>query len=69
MVTLDKLPAHIKTAKKKMTEAAKKAEDPEKNPGVRALKKKVKRLVRKAAKIEYAVKKAEDKKKPKKEKK
>ncbi|MFQ5715623.1 MAG: hypothetical protein ACE5GQ_00820 [Nitrospinales bacterium] len=69
MVTLDKLPAHIKTARKKMAEAAKKVEDPEKNPDVRALKKKVKRLVRKAAKMEYAVKKAEENKKSKKEKK
>lgn len=66
MVTLDKLPSHIKTAKAKLDEAAKKAGDSKNDLTVRALKKKVKRLVRKSAKMQYVIKKAEEKKQPKK---
>lgn len=69
MVTQEQMAGHIKKAKDKLADAAKKAEDPKKDTNIRTLRKKVKRLVRKTAKMEYAKKKAAEKQKSKKEQK
>ncbi len=66
MVTLEKLKDHIKKAKKQLDEEVKKAENPKVSATVREKKKKVKRLTRKANKMLYIEKKAEDKRKSKK---
>ena len=68
MVSQEQMAGHIKKAKDKLAEANKKVEDPKKDSNVRGLRKKVKRLIRKTAKMEYLKKKAEEKKKSKKEK-
>ena len=69
MVTLDQLKVHIEKAKAESVEAAKKVEDPRNDPIARQKLKKVKRLERKAAKFTATAKMAEEKKKPKKERK
>ena len=69
MTTLDQLKIHIEKAKMVFSEATKKAEDPGNNLSTRRKLKKVKRLERKVAKITAAEKMAEEKKKPKKERK
>ncbi|MFQ5674188.1 MAG: hypothetical protein ACE5G9_13985 [Nitrospinales bacterium] len=69
MVTQEQMAGHIKKAKDKLAKATEKAEDPKKDTNIRALRKKVKRLVRKTAKMEYAKKKAAEKQKSKKEQK
>ena len=53
MVTQEQMAGHIKKTKDKLVQATKKAEDPKKDPTVKELKKKVKRLVRKKIKMEY----------------
>lgn len=68
MATLAKIKEHITKAKGKLDEAAKKAGDVKTSPELKSLRKKHKRLARKAAKIQYMEKKAEEKKKPKKSK-
>lgn len=69
MVTLDQLKSHIEKAKTEFAEATKKVEDPRNNPTIRQQLKKVKRLERKAAKLTATAKMAEEKKKPKKQRK
>lgn len=69
MVTLDQLKTHIEKAQSASADAAKKAEDPKNDLAVRLKRKKVKRLQRKASKIDAAAKMIEEKKKPKKERK
>ncbi|MBT3515944.1 MAG: hypothetical protein HOB32_03420 [Nitrospina sp.] len=69
MATLDQLKTHIKKAKTEFSEAAKKAEDNKYDLVSRQKKKKIKRLKRKVAKITATEKMAEQKKKPKKERK
>ena len=69
MATLDQLKTHIEKAKTEFSEATKKAEDPRNDLTTRQKRKKVKRLERKVAKITATEKMAEEKKKPKKERK
>ena len=69
MATLDQLKIHIEKAKTEFSETAKKAEDPRNDLAARQKLKKVKRLERKVAKITAKEKMAEEKKKPKKERK
>ena len=69
MATLDQLKTHIEKAKTEFSDSAKKAEDPKNDLVSRQKKKKVKRLERKVAKISATEKMAEEKKKPKKERK
>ena len=69
MATLDQLKTHIEKAKIESSEATKKVEDPRNDSTARQKLKKVKRLQRKAAKINATAKMAEEKKKPKKERK
>ena len=69
MATLDQLKIHIEKAKTEFSETAKKAEDPRNDLAVRQKLKKVKRLERKVAKMTATEKMAEEKKKPKKERK
>lgn len=69
MATLEKLKEHITKSKSAVAEGLKKAEDPKMAPEVRKLKKKVKRLSRKAGKMVSFQKMVELKKKPKKERK
>ena len=69
MATLDQLKIHIEKAKTEFSETAKKAEDPRNDLAARQKLKKVKRLERKVAKITATEKMAEEKKKPKKERK
>ena len=69
MVTLDQLKTHIEKAKTEFSETAKKAEDPRNDLAARQKLKKVKRLERKVAKMNATTKMAEEKKKPKKERK
>ena len=69
MATLDQLKTHIEKAKTEFSDAVKKAEDPKNALVSRQKKKKVKRLERKVAKISATEKMAEEKKKPKKERK
>jgi len=66
MVTLEKLKEHITKAKSQLAEEVKKTENPALSLDVRKKKKKVRRLTRKAGKMIYTAKKAEDKKKSKK---
>ncbi len=67
MATKEQLIEHISKAKTKLAEATGKAENPRHDLDVRQQKKKMKRLTRKVAKIDYRIKKAEEKKKGKKE--
>lgn len=69
MVSLDQLKEHIKKAKTEFDEGTKKVEDPKNDPAIRLKLKKVKRLERKAAKLTATAKMAEERKKPKKERK
>jgi len=69
MATLDQLKIHIKKAKTEFSDAIKKAEDKKNDLTSRQKRKKVKRLERKVAKITATEKMAEEKKKPKKERK
>ena len=69
MATLDQLQIHIEKAKTEFSETAKKAEDPRNDLAARQKLKKVKRLERKVAKMTATEKMAEEKKKPKKERK
>ena len=69
MVTLDQLKTHIEKAKTEFTEAKKKNEGSRNDPISRQKLKKVKRLERKVAKMTATEKMAEEKKKPKKERK
>jgi uncharacterized membrane-anchored protein YhcB (DUF1043 family) len=66
MVTLEKLQEHIAKSKSQLAEEVKKAENPSLSLDVRKKKKKVRRLTRKAGKMIYTAKKAEEKKKSKK---
>ena len=69
MATLDQLKTHIEKAKTEFSETTKKAENQKNDVLARQKLKKVKRLERKVAKITATAKMAEDKKKPKKERK
>ena len=69
MATLDQLKTHIAKAKTEFSDAIKKAEDKKNDLTSRQKRKKVKRLERKVAKITATEKMAEEKKKPKKERK
>ena len=69
MATLDQLKTHIEKAKIEFSDGIKKAEDPKNDLVSRQKRKKVKRLERKVAKITATEKMAEEKKKPKKERK
>ena len=69
MATLDQLKTHIETAKTEFYDAVKKTDDKKNDLASRQKKKKVKRLERKVAKISATEKMAEEKKKPKKERK
>jgi hypothetical protein len=69
MATLDQLKNHIKKAKIEFSDAVKKADGKKYDLVSRQKKKKVKRLERKVAKITATEKMAEEKKKPKKERK
>ena len=69
MATMDQLKTHIEKAKTEFSDAVKKAEDPKNDLVSRQKKKKVKRLDLKVAKISATEKMAEEKKKPKKERK
>ena len=69
MATLEQLKTHIEKAKIEFTEAVKKADGKKNDLVSRQKKKKVKRLERKVAKITATEKMAEEKKKPKKERK
>lgn len=66
MATLEQLKTHISTTSTKLVEAKKKAGDSKYNLEVRKIRKKVKRLSRKAGKIVYMEKKKEEKAKKKK---
>ena len=69
MATLDQLKTHIEKAKTELSDAIKKSEDKKNALTSRQKRKKVKRLERKVAKITATEKMAEEKKKPKKERK
>ena len=69
MATLDQLKTHIEKAKIEFSDAIEKATDKKNGLVFRQKRKKVKRLERKVAKIIAAEKMAEEKKKPKKERK
>ena len=69
MATMDQLKTHIEKAKIEFSDAIKKAEDKKNDLTSRQKRKKVKRLERKVAKITATEKMAEEKKKPKKERK
>ena len=69
MATMDQLRTHIEKAKIEFSDGIKKAEDPKNDLVSRQKRKKVKSLERKVAKIIAAEKMAEEKKKPKKERK
>ena len=69
MVTVDQLKTHIEKARAEFAEATKKVEDPKNDPTARQKLKKIKRLERKAAKLTATAKMAEERKKPKKERK
>lgn len=66
MATLEQLKTHISTTQTKLEEAQKKAGDAKYDPDVRQIKKKYKRLTRKAGKIVYMEKKKKEKGKKKK---
>ena len=69
MTTLDQLRTHIEKAKIEFSDAIEKATDKKNDLVSRQKRKKVKRLERKVAKITATEKMAEEKKKPKKERK
>ena len=69
MATMDQLKTHIEKAKIEFSDAIKNTEDKKNNLVSRQKRKKVKRLERKVAKITATEKMAEEKKKPKKERK
>ena len=69
MATLEQLKTHIEKAKIEFTDAVKKADGKKNDLVSRQKKKKVKRLERKVAKITATEKMAEERKKPKKERK
>ena len=69
MATLDQLKTHIEKAKTEASDAIKKAAGKKNDLTSRQKRKKVKRLERKVAKITATEKMAEEKKKPKKERK
>ena len=69
MATLDQLKTHIEKAKTEFLGTVKKAENPRNDLLARQKLKKVKRLERKVAKITATANMAEEKKKPKKERK
>ena len=69
MATLAQLKTYIEKAKTEFSDAIKKAEDKKNDVTSRQKRKKVKRLERKVAKITATEKMAEEKKKPKKERK
>ena len=69
MATLDQLKTHIEKAKIEFSDAVEKATDKKNDLVSRQKRKKVKRLERKVAKITATEKMAEEKKKPKKERK
>ena len=69
MATLNQLKTHIEKAKTESSEATKRVEDPRNDSTARQKLKKVKRLQRKAAKLNAITKMIEEKKKPKKERK
>ena len=69
MATLDQLKTHIEKAKVEFSDAVEKATDKKNDLISRQKRKKVKRLERKVAKITATEKMAEEKKKPKKERK
>ena len=69
MATLDQLRTHIEKAKIEFSDAIEKATDKKNDLVSRQKRKKVKRLERKVAKITATEKMAEEKKKPKKERK
>ncbi|MCH8931581.1 MAG: hypothetical protein IH923_00755 [Nitrospinae bacterium] len=66
MATLEQLKTHISTTQTKLEEAQKKAGDAKYDLDVRKIKKKYKRLTRKAGKIVYMEKKKKEKGKKKK---
>ncbi len=66
MATLEQLKTHISTTQTKLEEAQKKAGDAKYDLDVRKIKKKYKRLTRKAGKIVYMEKKKNEKGKKKK---
>ena len=66
---MDQLKTHIEKAKTEFSDAIQKAEDKKNDLTSRQKRKKVKRLERKVAKITATEKMAEEKKKPKKERK
>ena len=69
MATMDQLKTHIAKAKTEISDSIKNTEDKKNDIVSRQKRKKVKRLERKVAKITAAEKMAEEKKKPKKERK
>ena len=69
MATLDQLKIHIEKAKTELSDSIKNTEDKKNDLVSRQKRKKVKRLERKVAKITATEKMAEEKKKPKKERK
>ena len=69
MATMDQLKTHIEKAKIEFSDAVEKATDKKNDLVTRQKRKKVKRLERKVAKITATEKMAEEKKKPKKERK
>ena len=69
MATIDQLKTHIAKAKTEFSDSIKNTEDKKNDLISRQKKKKVKRLERKVAKITATEKMAEEKKKPKKERK
>ncbi len=69
MATIESLKGNITKARTALAEGIKKSDDPAKCPEVRKLKKKVKRLTRKSGKMVFFNKMAEEKKKPKKDRK
>ena len=69
MATMDQLKTHIVKAKTELSDSIKNTEDKKNDLVSRQKRKKVKRLERKVAKITATEKMAEEKKKPKKERK
>lgn len=69
MATLEKLKTHITKSQTALAEGVKKSGDAPQSPEVRKLKKKVKRLSRKAGKMVFNEKMAELRKKKKKDRK
>ena len=69
MATIDQLKTHIEKAKTEFSDSIKNTEDKKNDLVSRQKRKKVKRLERKVAKITATEKMAEEKKKPKKERK